>query len=57
MSDPTAYRLTQVEDVIRTFGWGDYGMHDPEIGLNDDPDAQEWVPDLAVKILARIDAL
>lgn len=57
MSDPDAYRLTQVEEVIRTFDWGDYGMNDADIGLHDDPDAQEWVPDLAVKILARIDAL
>lgn len=33
--------------IIRDFGWGDYGMHEAELGIMEDLEAQEWIYDLA----------
>ncbi|MDQ0791982.1 hypothetical protein [Streptomyces sp. B1I3] len=45
----------RVEDVIRDFPFDNYGLNDIDIALNDHPDDQEWVPDLARKVLATLD--
>lgn len=50
--DPRQWHL---EQVIRDFSWGNYGLHDPELGLADYPDDQEWVADLAKEILNYLD--
>lgn len=40
--------------VIRDFDFADYGLDDIAYGIEADPEAQEWIPDLAVKILAAL---
>lgn len=42
----------RIESVIRNFPFDDYGLDDLSCLLEDDPDAQEWVPALARKVLA-----
>jgi hypothetical protein len=45
----------RVEAVLRDFSWDDYGMDDTAIGLSEDPDAQEWLPDLAAQIAGALE--
>jgi hypothetical protein len=42
------------EDAIRAFAWDDYGLDGIDIGLHDDPDAQEWVTPLAQAVLRAV---
>lgn len=44
----------EIEDVIRKFPWGNYGWDEIDIALHEDPEAQEWVSDLANKIREAI---
>lgn len=44
-----------IERAIRSFDFGDYGLNDVDIALHDDPEAQEWVPELASTIIRAIE--
>lgn len=44
----------QIATVIRDFPFDNYGMDDVSYALEDDPNAQEWVPALADKVRASI---
>lgn len=44
----------RIEAVIRDFPFDNFGMDDVSFALEDDPEAQEWVPALARKILAAL---
>lgn len=52
MSDTT--EISHITKVITrcllSFSWGNYGLNEVDIGLQEDPEAQEWVPDLADEI-------
>jgi hypothetical protein len=41
---------TIIENALKDFPWGNYGLDEVDIGLADDPEAQEWVKDLAADI-------
>lgn len=43
-----------VVDAIRKFDFGDYGMDDVSYALETDPDAQEWVGDLANAVIRAL---
>jgi hypothetical protein len=43
-----------IEQAIRSFDFGDYGMDNVDIALREDPENQEWVPDLAAAILRAL---
>src|SRR3546814_11802360 len=43
-----------IENALRKFAWDNYGMDGVSYALDADPDAQEWVPDLATKIRTAI---
>jgi hypothetical protein len=43
-----------IENALREFSWDNYGMDGVSYALDADPDAQEWVPDLAKKIRGAI---
>ncbi|MEH0627785.1 hypothetical protein [Streptomyces stelliscabiei] len=45
----------RIEAVIREFPFDNFGMDNVSFALEDDPEAQEWVPALARKILAALD--
>jgi hypothetical protein len=45
-----------VTDAIRTFPFDNFGMDDVSFALEDDPEAQEWVPALADAVLATLPA-
>jgi hypothetical protein len=40
--------------AIRDFPWWDYGMDDVSYALRKDPDAQEWVGDLARAVVEAV---
>jgi hypothetical protein len=40
--------------VLWKFDWGNYGLNNVELGILDDPDAQEWIPDLSKEIAAAL---
>lgn len=35
---------------IKEFNWSNYGLDIVDIGIHDDPEAQEWIPALARNI-------
>lgn len=43
-----------VVDAIKRFDYGDYGMDGVSFALEDDPDAQEWVGDLANAVIRAL---
>lgn len=49
--------LTPVEqaaaDAIRGFEWSDYGLDGVGIAIRNDPDYQQWIPDLAREVVAQ----
>lgn len=45
-----------VAEAIRTFPFDNFGMDDVSFALEDDPEAQEWVPALAAAVLATLPA-
>jgi hypothetical protein len=47
-------RAAGVADAIRAFPFDNFGMDDVTFALEDDPEAQEWVPALADAILATL---
>lgn len=52
---PTSSHLReQVAAVIRDFPFDNYGLDDISFLLEEDPDAQEWVPALADAVLTAI---
>jgi len=51
-----ADRAAGVADAIRTFPFDNFGMDDVSFALEDDPEAQEWVPALADAVLATLPA-
>lgn len=53
---PAADRAVGVADAIRTFPFDNFGMDDVSFALEDDPEAQEWVPALADAVLATLPA-
>ncbi len=53
---PAADRAAEVADAIRTFPFDNFGMDDVSFALEDDPEAQEWVPALADAVLATLPA-
>jgi len=52
----TTDRAAGVADAIRTFPFDNFGMDDVSFALEDDPEAQEWVPALADAVLATLPA-
>lgn len=51
---PASRAAAPVTDVIRTFPFDNFGMDDVSFALEDDPEAQEWVPALADALLATL---
>lgn len=51
-----ADRAAGVAEVIRIFPFDNFGMDDVSFALEDDPEAQEWVPALADAVLATLPA-
>jgi hypothetical protein len=51
-----AARAAGVADVIRSFPFDNFGMDDVSFALEDDPEAQDWVPALAAAVLAVLPA-
>jgi hypothetical protein len=49
-------RTAGVADAIRTFRFDNFGMDDVSFALEDEPEAQEWVPALTDAILATLPA-
>jgi hypothetical protein len=47
-------RAALVAGAIRSFPFDNFGMDDVSFALEDDPDAQEWVPALADAVLRRL---
>ena len=45
----------RIEAVIRGFPFDNYGLNDVDIALHDHPDDQDWVADLAGKVVATVD--
>jgi hypothetical protein len=45
-----------VAEAIRSFPFDNFGMDDVSFALEDDPEAQEWVPALAAAVLAVLPA-
>lgn len=43
-----------VVKAIKSFDFDDYGMDDVSFALEDDPDAQEWVGDLANAVIRAL---
>jgi hypothetical protein len=39
-----------IVNSIREFSWSNYGLDVIEFGIHEDPDAQDWIHDLAEKI-------
>lgn len=46
--------IHEVEKVLREFEWHNYGMDDVSYRLEADADSQEWLPDLAKKIIEAL---
>ncbi len=44
----------RIEAIIKNFPFGNFGMDDVSLALEDDPEAQEWVPVLAKRVLAAL---
>jgi hypothetical protein len=44
----------RIEAAIKDFPFDNFGMDDVSFALEDDPEAQEWVPALARKILTTL---
>jgi hypothetical protein len=53
---PATDRAAGVAEAIRTFPFDNFGMDDVSFALEDDPEAQEWVPALADAVLATLPA-
>lgn len=48
VSDSELYE--SIVQSIREFNWGNYGLDAVGNGIHDDPEAQEWIADLAHNI-------
>ncbi len=50
----SAPELTQMQEeiasIIRDFPWNNFGMDDVGYAIEEDPEAQEWIPELARNI-------
>ena len=45
----------RVEAAIRAFNWGNYSIHDAEVGLADYPAEQHWPAALAQAVIAALE--
>lgn len=51
---PTNTLIDTIAEVLKKFSFSNYGMDDVEFAIREDPDAQEWIPDLAREIARAI---
>lgn len=49
MTNPIS--ISRIAESIKSFTWSNYGMDDVEIALEEEPEYQDWVSDLAAHIL------
>lgn len=44
----------RIERVLVEFDWYDYGLDDVSSAIEEAPESQEWIPDLASKIIETL---